>query len=464
MKKSGLLILSSVLVLGGLTSLASCGNGDDTEEVTKGTITISGNLSCEVGGSSQLSATVTNDDTREGVTWSSSDTSIATIDSTGKVSGIKEGTVTITCTMIADPSVSQEVTFTVNPSSDPSVEIVAPTTSLTVGSSFTLEAEVYNPKGQALTFNWESQNNISTISGNSETITVNPVREGSEVIKLTLTIGQVQLVSSVSLYYQDDFTSYTEIATKEDFDTIILGDADKTLDEKYCLTADIDLEGEKINGANLALSLTGTFDGRGYTLSNYEIVGNVDGDGYYPNTALFKSITASGSFRNTHLSAYTNQEGIGWGSSILVNELGGTVSNCLIEYENKYNQGKEGWFPFNAAIAGTLQANATIRDCVIDVTGDGQGGVMAIAAYPAGGVKENGQMGDTQNFTVNGIYTNQTSAATYGSAWEWGGPITIAKNVVTDIVWDSAEAITYSTLNSTLWNLVDNTMPSLKNI
>jgi uncharacterized protein YjdB len=53
----------------------------------------------EEGSSLQLTATVTPDNaTDKSVTWSSSDASIATVDSNGKVTGVKVGTATITAT------------------------------------------------------------------------------------------------------------------------------------------------------------------------------------------------------------------------------------------------------------------------------------------------------------------------------------------------------------------------------
>ncbi len=47
------------------------------------------------------------------VTWSSSDETIATVDASGKVTGIAPGTVTITATSNADPSIKAECSFTV---------------------------------------------------------------------------------------------------------------------------------------------------------------------------------------------------------------------------------------------------------------------------------------------------------------------------------------------------------------
>lgn len=52
----------------------------------------------KVGETAQASATVTPAEANQAVSWSSSDESIATIDSTGKITGVKAGTVTFTAT------------------------------------------------------------------------------------------------------------------------------------------------------------------------------------------------------------------------------------------------------------------------------------------------------------------------------------------------------------------------------
>ena len=51
------------------------------------------------------------------MTWKSSDESIATVSSTGKVTGVKAGTATITCTSVAT-GLSTTCKVTVTPSSD----------------------------------------------------------------------------------------------------------------------------------------------------------------------------------------------------------------------------------------------------------------------------------------------------------------------------------------------------------
>ena len=77
-------------------------------------ITISGNTVIDEGTTSALTVKVLPDNVTDGtVTWSSGNQSVATVSSTGVVTGVKEGTAVITATANGDPSVTKNVTVTV---------------------------------------------------------------------------------------------------------------------------------------------------------------------------------------------------------------------------------------------------------------------------------------------------------------------------------------------------------------
>ena len=69
----------------------------------------------EVGGNLTLSVTVTPENAKDAVTWSSSDEAKATVSAAGVVRGIAEGEVTITATSKEAPTVKGSITLTVNP-------------------------------------------------------------------------------------------------------------------------------------------------------------------------------------------------------------------------------------------------------------------------------------------------------------------------------------------------------------
>jgi len=76
------------------------GGGSTTVSVTGVTLD-QATLTLTVGGSAQLTATVSPENaTNKNVTWSSSNASVATVDSTGKVTAVAPGTATITVTTV----------------------------------------------------------------------------------------------------------------------------------------------------------------------------------------------------------------------------------------------------------------------------------------------------------------------------------------------------------------------------
>ena len=98
-------------------------------------------LAIYVGESKAITATVKPDDaTNKALTWKSSDETVATVDATGKVTGKKIGTATITATAQDGSGVSGSCTVTLSPVKKVTVEPA----NLTLGQnkSYTLKATV----------------------------------------------------------------------------------------------------------------------------------------------------------------------------------------------------------------------------------------------------------------------------------------------------------------------------------
>ncbi len=92
-----------------------------------------------VGESTTLSATVTGSGAfSRDVTWSSSDTDVATVSSAGVVTGVSEGTATITATSRTDSSVRDTATVTVVSGAPTIVEFEGEPLTIEVGESTTL--------------------------------------------------------------------------------------------------------------------------------------------------------------------------------------------------------------------------------------------------------------------------------------------------------------------------------------
>ncbi len=93
---------------------------DDVESIT-----ISGEDTVKVGASISLTSAVTPSTADPAVTWSSSDNETATVDSDGKVTGVKEGSVTITATSAANANIKAEKTITVAGTADKTAYVLA---------------------------------------------------------------------------------------------------------------------------------------------------------------------------------------------------------------------------------------------------------------------------------------------------------------------------------------------------
>ena len=92
---------------------ATCSASQTHTPVTS--INISGDTGGKVGEKIQLSATVLpTNATNKNITWSSGNDLIATVDSSGLVTLIAEGTVTITATSVSETSVSNSISITIN--------------------------------------------------------------------------------------------------------------------------------------------------------------------------------------------------------------------------------------------------------------------------------------------------------------------------------------------------------------
>jgi len=164
--KKVFLALLAVLALG---TLAACGGDPDPESVSldESSVTI------DVGDSVTVIATVDPSDADQGVEWSSDDEAVATVED-GEITGVAEGSATITATSTADDSLSASVEVTVeeegdDPDPDPdgpeSVELSDETLELEIDEQYLLEASVL-PEGENQAVTWStSDDSVVTVSG-----------------------------------------------------------------------------------------------------------------------------------------------------------------------------------------------------------------------------------------------------------------------------------------------------------
>lgn len=169
-------------VSGGKVTGVSVGTATITAKTSNGktascTVKVSGSLPASVslskstlsltkGNSSTLTATVKPSDGPQSVTWSSSNTKVATV-SGGKVTAVGAGTATITAKTSNGKTATCKVTVTIPSAS--SVSLNKSTLKITRGNTSNLTATV-KPSGASQSVTWSTSNSkVATVSGGKVT-------------------------------------------------------------------------------------------------------------------------------------------------------------------------------------------------------------------------------------------------------------------------------------------------------
>ena len=161
-------------------------------------------LSLNVGENSTLLATVlpANADNKA-VTWSSSNTAIATVDASGKVTAVAAGSAVITVTT-TDGGKTATCTVTVTNPAVPvqSVSLNKTELSLNVGESVTLTATVLPENADNKAVTWSSSDAaVATVDSNGK---VSAVAAGSAVITVKTTDGEKTATCTVTVIADKD--------------------------------------------------------------------------------------------------------------------------------------------------------------------------------------------------------------------------------------------------------------------
>lgn len=98
------------------------------------------NTVLSIGGETTLTATIAPANAKRDLTWTSSNPSVATVDTTGKVTALANGTTTITCASTKDGTIKSSATITVK-------SVTAIDVSGTLAKTVYNEGEIFNPAG-----------------------------------------------------------------------------------------------------------------------------------------------------------------------------------------------------------------------------------------------------------------------------------------------------------------------------
>lgn len=152
-----------------------------------------------IGGSAPLVVTPTPATASNAVTWKSSDTSVATVSSTGLVTAVGLGAAKITATSSVTNTISGSINIYVNEATEPGTITITGNSSVAVGGSTQLAAAFANNYYSGKT--WTSANTaVATVSetglvtGRSEgtsiiTVMAGPANEYTQTITITVTAG-----------------------------------------------------------------------------------------------------------------------------------------------------------------------------------------------------------------------------------------------------------------------------------
>lgn len=155
------------------------------------------NTVLSIGGETTLTATIAPANAKRDLTWTSSNPSVATVDSTGKVTALANGTTTITCASTKDGTIKSSATITVKSVTE--IEVNG-TPAKTVYS----EGETFNPAGLKIS---------ATYSDNTKGYLDNSACQWLDGVtrKTTLSVGTTNVICKIG----DLETIVTGITVKE---------------------------------------------------------------------------------------------------------------------------------------------------------------------------------------------------------------------------------------------------------
>ena len=172
----------------------------------------------QVGDTKQLTATVSPSSALQGVTWSTSNSSVATVSSSGLVSAKATGTATITATAQDGSGKKGTCTITVNPVLATSITLDRTEITLGMGESTTLTATVLPANATNRNVTWKSSNTTIATVTSGGVVTARSEGTGTATITATTADGtNLKATCHVTVTRQTatSLTLNTEILTVE---------------------------------------------------------------------------------------------------------------------------------------------------------------------------------------------------------------------------------------------------------
>ncbi len=425
-------------------------------------------LSLEIDGTEQLSCTITPSDANADITWKSSDESVATVDQTGLVTAIDEGTATISaaidgysgtidpCTVtVTQPEITASLTLYSSPDLTESIDSV-----VELSGAYPLFVSLDGiPSSKSITdytFSWPETTSgyvLSDYAVDSKTYNrfFTPSSDGDCTVEVGVysAKGTYVATASIDITITPNYDNYTIISTAEDFISKVL--ASTSAADKFALGANIDLAGIDTDGANNNVTFQGILDGRGYTVRNFNANPNSSG----LNGGLWYNVGSTAIIRNTHFIGTMNQTA-GFGG-LLCRELYGTVTDCIFECTSTVDTSSLNWVWCRSGIvAGILYGDIT--NCVVENT-DNNAQVLDTAPYAGGDIYGYTKIIDNVYTKNSYTETNQHVVPFTPETADWWGEANIS-NMHDSQVWTNNKASDYD-LDGDYWDITDYEFPAL---
>ncbi len=231
---------------------------DKTRQICSGqsgTVSVTGvsiaqdSYDVNLNGSTQLSATVEpSNATTKAVTWSSSDTSVVTVSTSGVATGLKEGSATITVTT-QDGGFTDTCTVNVVKVSVTGVSLNKSSISLQAGQSFTLTASVLPQNASNKDVTWSSDNtSIASVTSGK----VSAVGAGKTNVKVTTVDGGFTATCEVTVIESPQTIPVESVSLNETRKELVVGEKFQlkaTINPSTATNKDVVWSAESMDGA-----------------------------------------------------------------------------------------------------------------------------------------------------------------------------------------------------------------------
>lgn len=435
-------------------------------------VTITGESVVKLGSTITLVANVTG--STQGVTWSSENDEIATVNEDGVVTGVAEGEVKITATSKEDSTKSASIDITVEEVKlgvklgvyDYAEGNTLQTSVVEGSGAYTLKVEIENMPSDLtmddVDVTWAYNNAIHNIFDHDllgskmvKAVTFNGA--GRDFIEVKVKVGEETFTQVLNFPVIRNDDLYKKITTAKQFVDLI--EKTGTITDKFMLMNNIDLTGY-VHEGNHKVTFNGTLDGNGYSVTGYteRPVGDSEGTGGVSG-GLFTYV--HGIIRNIHVEASLDAP-IGW-SGLLARELfaDSFVQDVLVISDDITSSEEIDWtWQRNGVLAGMIKGYVSDSVSLEDPDGERNTRSLTTAAY--GWYNENNgeARGILDNVYTNGNTNDNQTAYPFGPDSEWSSDDRIIDGHA-DWNYKTALASDYE-LDSSIWTLTDHAMPQLK--